>query len=73
MHLSLGDRQGAAVALLVMELKTYYNLQEVIGPPSALSDESLMEALERYDDVASHVVQRLSVDEVVCDTSYPAL
>nr|ACG25917.1 hypothetical protein [Zea mays] len=42
-----------------------YNLQDLIGPPSSFSDEGLEDLLEGYDDIASHVVLRVSVHDVV--------
>lgn len=69
----LGVRRGTAVALLIGEHRIGYDLQEVIGRPSALLDEGLMEMLKHYDDAANRVVHRLFVDEIVRDTLDPAL
>jgi hypothetical protein len=49
------------------------DLQGVVGPPLALRDKGLMEMLERYDDVVSCNVHRLSVDDVVRNAPDPAL
>jgi hypothetical protein len=38
---------------------------DLTGPPSSLSDEGLEDLLEGYDDIASHVVLRLSIHDVV--------
>lgn len=61
------------MALLVKEHRIGYDLQEVVGRPSALLDEGLMELLKHYDDAASRVVHRLFMDEIVRDTLDPAL
>lgn len=60
-----GVHQGATAALLVGELRSDCSLREVIGPPSALSDEGLEEMLECYDEVTSRVVHSLSMDDIV--------
>jgi hypothetical protein len=57
--------QGAAMTLLFGELYSNCSLREVIGPPSALLDEGLGEMLEYYDEAVSHVVRRLSIDDIV--------
>jgi hypothetical protein len=65
----LGARQGAIAALLVGELWIGCNLRGVIGPPSALPNESLREVLEYYDDIAGRVVHRFSMDDIVRSAS----
>lgn len=54
------SRGGALVVLLMAEVCSGRRLKDIIGPPSSLSDEGLEDLLEGYDDVASHVVLRLS-------------
>jgi hypothetical protein len=41
------------------------NLQDLIGPPSSLSNEGLEDMLEGYDDLASHVVLRVFANDTV--------
>lgn len=62
----LGVQRGATVTLLVGELQSTCGLRDVVSPPSSLSDEGLEDMLEGFDEVASHVVQRFSTDDVVC-------
>lgn len=47
------------------EIFTSRRLQDIIGPPSFLSDEGLEDLLEDYDDVASRVVLRMSAHDIV--------
>lgn len=56
---------GVAVALLMVEVCLGYNLQDLIGPPLSHSDEGLEDLLEDYDDVASHIIPRVSAHDVV--------
>lgn len=69
----LGACWGSIAAQLVGELRMSCDLQGVVGLPLALRDKGLMEMLERYDDVASRNVHRLSMDNVVRNTPDPAL
>lgn len=56
---------GVAVALLMAEVCLGCNLQDLIGPPSSLSNEGLEDMLEGYDDLASHVVLRVFANDTV--------
>jgi hypothetical protein len=56
---------GAVVTLLMAEVCLGYYLQDLIGPPSSFLDEGLEDLLEGYDDIASRVVLRVSVHDVV--------
>jgi|UPI000221C7F1 hypothetical protein len=69
----LGVHWGATMALLIEELRTSYDLEGVIGPPSALPDNGLIEMLDHFDNTASHVVHRLYVDDIIHNTPDPAL
>lgn len=64
--IDLGVQRGAMVTSLVGELRSACGLRDVVGPPSSLSDEGLEDMLEGFDKVASRVVQRFSMDDVVC-------
>jgi hypothetical protein len=47
--------RGAAVALLVGELQSVCGLWVVIDPLLSLLDDELVDILEGYDEVASHL------------------
>lgn len=57
------------MVLLMGEIYTGCHLQDIIGPPSSLSDEGLEDLLEAYDDVASHVVLMVSTHDIIRDAS----
>jgi hypothetical protein len=67
--IDFGIHRGATMALLVGELRFGCVLQDVVGPPSSLSNEGLEDALEGYDEATICVVHRLYVDDVVCSAS----
>jgi hypothetical protein len=58
----------ADVALLVGELQSGCSLREVVDHPSTLLDQGLEEMLEIYDEASSHIVHRLSVDNIIRNT-----
>lgn len=55
----------AAMPLLMVEVYFGSHLQDLIDPPSSLSDERLEYLLEGYDDVASRVMLRVYAYDVV--------
>jgi hypothetical protein len=55
------------VALLVGEICTGRRLPDIVGPPSSLLDEGLEDMLEGYDDMASHVMLRVSAHDIIHD------
>ena len=56
------------MALLVGELQSGCSLREVVDHLSMLLDQGLEEMLETYDEAASHIVHRLSVDNIIHNT-----
>lgn len=64
---NFGVHWGATMVLLMAAICIGYRLQDIIGLPSSLSDEGLDDLLEGYDDVASHIVLRVSAHENIRD------
>jgi hypothetical protein len=62
---------STGVPLLIEELRTDYDLEGVVGPPSALPDNGLIEMLDHFDNTSSHVVHRLYVDDIIHNTPDP--
>lgn len=55
--IDFGLHRGTAVALLMGEIRSGCRLQDIIGPPSSLSDEGLEDLLEGYPkDILMYLV-----------------
>jgi hypothetical protein len=61
------------MVLLIEDLRSSYGLWDIIDPPSSLCDDGMEDILEGHDEAASHVVDKLFIDDVVCSTHYPMM
>lgn len=61
------------MVLLVEELRSGYDLRDIIDPPSSLCDDGMEDILEGHDETTSHVVDKLFIDDVVRNTQYPMM
>lgn len=55
----------AVIALVIEELHSSCGLQDVVDFPLDVLDDGLDDVLEGYVEAASHVVARLSADDIV--------
>lgn len=61
------------MVLLVEDLRSGYGLRDIIDPPLSLCDDGMEDILEGHDEATNHVVDKLSIDDVVRSTQYPMM
>jgi hypothetical protein len=61
-----GVHRGATAALLMGEVYSDCILRDIVGPPSPLLYKGMDDLLEGFDELASHVVLRVSAHDIVC-------